>query len=78
MGGGTLQLVIQGGQDMYIIGNPETSFFKSVYRRHTNFSIECIEQVIRGQIKNTEFTLEFIINKCGDLLSKMHFEVDLP
>ena len=78
MGGGTLQLVIQGGQDMYIIGNPETSFFKSVYRRHTNFSIECIEQVIRGQIKNTEFTLEFIINKCGDLLSKMHFEIDLP
>ena len=37
MGGGTLQLVIQGGQDIYITGNPEKSFFKSVYRRHTNF-----------------------------------------
>ena len=78
MGGGTLQLVIQGGQDIYITGNPETSFFKSVYRRHTNFSIECIEQVLRGQIKNTEFTLNYTINKAGDLLSKMHFEVDLP
>ena len=78
MGGGTLQLVIQGGQDLYITGNPEMSFFKSVYRRHTNFSMECIEQVLRGEIKNTEFTLNYTINKSGDLLNKMHFEVDLP
>lgn len=78
MGGGTLQLVIQGGQDLYITGNPEMSFFKSVYRRHTNFSMESIEQVLQGQIKNTEFTLNYTINKSGDLLNKMHFEVDLP
>ena len=67
MGGGTLQLVIQGGQDIYITGNPETSFFKSVYRRHTNFSIECIEQVMRGEITNKEFTLNYTINKAGDI-----------
>ena len=78
MGGGTLQLVIKGGQDIYITGNPETSFFKSVYRRHTNFSIECVEQVLHGQIKNDEFTLNYTMNKSGDLLSKMHFEIDLP
>jgi len=78
MGGGTLQLVIQGGQDVYITGNPEISFFKSVYRRHTNFSIECMEQVMRGKITNKEFTLNYTINKAGDLLSKLHFEIDLP
>lgn len=78
MGGGTLQLVIQGGQDIYITGNPETSFFKSVYRRHTNFSIESVDQVLLGGIKNTEFTLNYVIKKGGDLLSKMHFEIDLP
>ena len=78
MGGGTLQLVIQGGQDIYITGNPETSFFKSVYRRHTNFSIECVEQILKGKITNGEFTLNYTINKGGDLLSKMHFEIDLP
>lgn len=78
MGGGTLQLVIQGGQDIYITGNPETSFFKSVYRRHTNFSIECVDQVPRGQIKNNEFTLEYKINKAGDLLHRMYFDIDLP
>jgi len=78
MGGGTLQLVIQGGQDIYITGNPEKSFFKSVYRRHTNFSIECIEQVMVGEITNKEFTINYTINKSGDLLSKLHFEIDLP
>ena len=78
MGGGTLQLVIQGGQDIYITGNPEKSFFKSVYRRHTNFSIECVEQVHQGKIVNDEFTLNYTIKKGGDLLSKMHFEIDLP
>lgn len=78
MGGGTLQLVIQGGQDIYITGNPEKSFFKSVYRRHTNFSIECVEQVHQGKILNDEFTLNYTIKKGGDLLSKMHFEIDLP
>ena len=78
MGGGTLQLIIKGGQDIYITGNPEISFFKSVYRRHTNFSIECVEQVQRGNIGTGDYTLNYTINKSGDLLSKMHFEIDLP
>ena len=42
MGGGYIQLVALGAQDMYITGNPQI-FFKAVYRRHTNFSIECIQ-----------------------------------
>ena len=50
MGGGTLQLVIFGGQDIHITGNPEMSYFKSVYRRHSNFSIECIKQVHLGNV----------------------------
>ena len=78
MGGGTLQLVITGGADIHIIGNPETSFFKSVYRRHTNFSIECIEQIRMGTITNRDFKLTYNIVHSGDLLNKMHFEIDLP
>ena len=42
MGGGTLQLVAYGKQDENITGNPQITFFKMVYRRHTNFSIESI------------------------------------
>ena len=39
MGGGLLQLVATGQQDIYLTGNPQITFFKIVYRRHTNFSI---------------------------------------
>ena len=44
MGGGILQLLAKGKMDVYLTGNPEFSFFKAVYRRHTNFSIESIKQ----------------------------------
>ena len=36
MGGGLLQLVAYGAQDVYLTGNPQITFFKVVYRRHTN------------------------------------------
>ena len=48
MGGGLIQLLAKGKSDIYITGNPQFSFFKSVYRRHTNFSIESIEQQVMG------------------------------
>ncbi|QIG60164.1 major capsid protein [Dishui Lake large algae virus 1] len=44
MGGGLLQLVAYGAQDVYLTGNPQITFFKVVYRRHTNFALESIEQ----------------------------------
>ena len=42
MGGGLMQLVAYGAQDIYLTGNPQITFFKVVYRRHTNFSMEAI------------------------------------
>ena len=48
MGGGLMQLVAYGAQDIYLTGNPQITFFKVVYRRHTNFSIESIEQTFNG------------------------------
>ena len=48
MGGGLMQLVAYGAQDIYLTGNPQITFFKVVYRRHTNFSMECIEQTMNG------------------------------
>lgn len=46
-----MQLVAYGAQDIYLTGNPQITFFKVVYRRHTNFAIEAIEQTstIRGR-----------------------------
>ena len=43
-----MQLVAYGAQDIYLTGNPQITFFKVVYRRHTNFSMEAIQQTING------------------------------
>ena len=43
MTGGLLQIITSGKQDIYLTINPQVTFFKKVYRRHTNFSIELIE-----------------------------------
>lgn len=78
MGGGTLQLVAYGGQDIHITGNPEISFFNSVYRRHTNFAMECIKQPMLGPIKTDAFKASFKLGRDGDLINKMHLEIKLP
>ena len=52
MGGGLMQLVAYGAQDIYLTGNPQITFFKVVYRRHTNFSMEAIEQTWNGTSGN--------------------------
>ena len=44
MGGGLMQLVAMGSQDVFLTGNPQITFFKVVYKRHTNFSKECISK----------------------------------
>ena len=78
MGGGLMQLVSSGPQDIYLTGNPEITFFKVVYRRHTNFSIECIEQIIDGYISSDESTTTTTISRHGDLITNMHLDVKFP
>ena len=75
MGGGLLQLVASGAQDIYLTGNPQITFFKIVYRRHTNFSIECIEQTIDGVIDAEASSSTITISRNGDLVGSMHLEV---
>ena len=48
MGGGLMQLVAYGAQDIYLTGNPQITFWKVVYRRCTNFAIESVEQTFMG------------------------------
>ena len=78
MGGGLIQLVSLGIQDEYLIGNPQITFFKTVYRRHTNFAIETIEQIIDG-VKDTETTETVgVVNvaRTGDLLTNVYVTCD--
>jgi len=77
MGGGLLQLVAYGAQDIYLTGNPQITFFKVVYRRHTNFSIESVEQTFNGGIDFGNKVL-CSIARSGDLVSNMYLRVTLP
>ena len=71
MGGGLLQLVAYGAQDVYLTGNPQITFFKVVYRRHTNFSMESIQQTFNGNVGfGNRVTAQ--ISRNGDLLHKMY------
>jgi len=76
MSGGLMQLIAYGAQDIYLTGNPQITFFKTVYRRYTNFSIETIEhQFIEEPNFNKKLSCRIIKN--GDLLTKMYVKICL-
>jgi hypothetical protein len=77
MAGGLLQLVAYGAQDIYLTGNPQITFFKVVYRRHTNFSLESIENVFNGIARfGNRVTCQ--ISRNGDLINRMYLVTTLP
>ena len=71
MGGGLLQLVAYGAQDVYLTGNPQITFFKVVYRRHTNFALESIQQTFNGSV-NFGQRVTATISRNGDLISRAY------
>jgi hypothetical protein len=76
MGGGLMQLVAYGAQDIYLTGNPQITFFKVVYRRHTNFAMESVDQTLNGGGgqggKHTA-----TISRNGDLVGRMYLEMSV-
>jgi len=77
MGGGLLQLVAYGAQDIYLTGNPQITYFKVVYRRHTNFAMESIEQTFNGTAKFGS-TATCTIARNGDLMYRSYVRAILP
>ena len=77
MGGGLIQLSAYGSQDIYLTGNPQITFFKSVYYRHTNFSMESVEVAFNGDPDFGQ-TVTCTIPKNGDLVHQIYLEVTLP
>lgn len=71
-----MQLVAYGAQDVYLTGNPQITFFKVVYRRHTNFSIETIEHPINSAKPGGKDSVEILRN--GDLANRIYIRVGLP
>jgi len=75
--GGLLQLVATGRQDIYLSGNPQMTFFKQVYARHTNFSIET-QRIPFDTGVDFNKLVTVTIPRSGDLLSQLYLEVQLP
>ena len=76
MGGGLMQLVAYGAQDIYLTGNPQITFWKVVYRRCTNFAIESVEQTFMGNAAAGSRATA-TISRNGDLVSNCVLEVKL-
>ena len=76
-GGGLLQLVATGKQDLFLTGNPQISFFKMVYRRHTQFAVESQPMYFDGT-PNFGQRLTCLIPRRGDLLGRVYLDVTLP
>jgi hypothetical protein len=81
MTGGLLQLVAYGSQDLYLTGNPQVSFFKVVYRRHTNFSMEYVVEpfITLPNFSTTEnIKVKAKIERHADLVYDIYVVVDIP
>ena len=82
MPGGLIQLTAHSGENVFLIGNPQITFFKTVYKRHTNFSMENIEITLPGidiEIKNnTETKYRVKIERNGDLFNQIFFKIEIP
>lgn len=76
MTGGLIQLVAYGVQDVFLTGTPQITFFKMVYKRHTNFSQEEFEQAFSGPMDFATRN-DVTISRRGDLMTNMTLEIDL-
>ena len=74
MAGGLMQLVAYGAQDVYLTGNPKVTFFQAVYKRHTNFAMENIEQTVNGT-PGADGRVSVTVARNGDLVADMYVEM---
>ena len=72
-----MQLVAYGAQDVYLTANPQVTFFKQIYRRHSNFAMEAVEQAFNG-VPNFGKRVQCTIARNGDLIYRMYLQATLP
>ena len=72
-----MQLVAYGAQDIYLTGNAQITYFKVVYRRHTNFAMESIEQTFNGSADFGK-KVTCMVSRNGDLIHRVYLQTVLP
>jgi len=74
MAGGLMQLTAYGAEDVYITGTPEITFFKAVYKRHTNFAMENIQQTVNGTARSGG-RVTVTVTRNADLIGEMYLDL---
>lgn len=77
MGGGLIQIVSYGSQDLFLTGTPEITFFKVVYRRHTHFVMESVSVPFKDEVGFGK-TASLTVPRVGDLMHRAYIDIDLP
>lgn len=77
MSGGLTQLVAYGAQDVFLTGEPQVSFFRKEYKRHSNFSVESIEQTFQGTVDFGK-KVTVTVSRNADLIHKTYLQVTIP
>jgi len=75
MSGAVTELVALGVQDTYLTGDPQMSFFRQVYKRHTNFALESVRQIFKGQHTASGMT-SITLKRAGDLVNGIYLCAD--
>ena len=78
MSSGRVQLASVGIQDAYLTGNPDFTFFLSIFKRHTRFSLQAHEIPFDSENLNFNVTMNATISKFGDLMRNVYLKVKLP
>jgi len=78
MPGGLIQIVAYGIQDVFLTADPQITFFKVLYRRYTNFSIEPVPQYFNTNTIQFGQKVSCTLSRTGDLVHKIYLVVDLP
>lgn len=73
---GTMQLLYVGEQNLYITENPQITFFRTVYKRHTNFAMDTVQEFFSTKVGFGQH-VKCTLSKRGDLLSKTGIYIKL-
>lgn len=76
-GGALMELVAYGAQDVYLSGNPQVTFFKQLYKRHTNFAMQSVEAGFNGSVGFGK-RVSLVVPRVGDLMGRVYLQVTLP
>ena len=77
MGGGRVQLLARGAQDDLLTGNPQVSFWKRAYKRHTRFAVETVRQQLLS-VPAFGASTSAVVSRNGDLITHVVVGVTLP